>query len=302
MTNEDLGPLAATANRAAQWTATAGHLKTRLSRARVTTFCLTIFGATAATIAGQIPGEGTLRNSFVAVGTVALALATFVAARLLTTERVGSWAKVRAAAEALKREAFRYAARARPYDDLATAPGLLDTERQKIDADLGTVLPVDAKTVGSAPQEMMTPDEYRKKRVRDQIDWYQSKSKEAGRSAGRLRLAEFILAALATVITALSTITGKQIPLVGINFDIAALTALFTTVGGAILSHVEASRLDDLATNYAAAARRLEDLDAGFNRAKGHPQNWSVFVNSCEDIIAAENQSWIAKWDAASAP
>jgi hypothetical protein len=179
-----------------------------------------------------------------------LAVATFITGRALTADRVGSWVKVRAAVEALKREAFRYAARVRPYDDPATAAGLLDAARGKIDADLAAVVPSETKGLGSAPRKMLTPEEYRVARIRGQLDWFQKASVEAARKAKRLRLAEFLLALAATVITALSTITGKQIPLVGLNFDIAALTALLTTLGGAILSHIEASRFDYLATSY----------------------------------------------------
>jgi hypothetical protein len=41
-----------------------------------------------------------------------------------------------AAAEALKREAFKFAASAAPYDNSQTAPTLLDQEREKIETDI----------------------------------------------------------------------------------------------------------------------------------------------------------------------
>jgi hypothetical protein len=300
---EDLDSLVATANRAAQWSVTADRLKFEVSRARLTAFALTTVGASAATIAGQIPAEhAVLHNYFAGAGAVALAVVAFITGQLLAAGRVGSWVKVRAASEALKHEAFRYAARGKPYDDPATAAGLLDDARRRIDADLETVVPLEPDRLGSSPRKILTPEEYRATRVRDQIDWYKRKSMEAAGPAKRLRLAEFLLALAATVITALSTITGKQIPFVEFNFDLAALTALLTSVGGAILSHIEASRLDHLAASYAATARRLEDLDVGFIKARAQPQEWSDFVNRSEDILAAENQSWIAKWGPSSAP
>jgi hypothetical protein len=299
---EDLDSLLATANRAAQWSATSKNLKDELSRARLTAFALTIVGASAATVAGQIAAEhSTLRNSFAAAGAVALAVVSLITGRFLAADRVGSWVKVRAAVEALKREAFRYAAEVKPYDDPATAAGILDEARRRIDADLDAIVPSDAKGPGSAPRKLLTPEEYRVQRVQGQIGWFKTESVQAVRKAKKLRWAEFLLALAATVITALSTITGKQIPLVGINFDIAALTALFTTLGGAILAHIEASRFDYLATSYAATGRRLEDLDVGFNKARAKPDTWSDFVNHAEDILATENQSWIAKWGPSSA-
>jgi len=57
-----------------------------------------------------------------------------------------------------------------------------------------------------------------------------------------------------------------------------------------VLAHVEASRFDFLVTTYLATARRLE------NRRNRSQEPWSDFVNDCENILATENTSWIAKW------
>lgn len=65
---------------------------------------------------------------------------------------------------------------------------------------------------------------------------------------------------------------------------------MLTTIASSVLAHIEASRLDYLATSYMAAARRLEDL------LSGEHGEWSDFVNACENIIATENASWMAKW------
>ena len=301
--NQDVRPtgnldsLVATAQRAAQWSATADRLKTDVSRARWTTFTLSIVGATAATIAGQISAEQpVLRNWFAGAGAVALGLVTFLAGRLLGANRVSSWTQVRAAAEALKRETFRYATQVSPYDDGVAAPGLLDTARETIDAALIANIAVTPTRPGGAPRVMLSRDDYRSQRVQGQINWYQQKAESTGRQARLLRTIEFLLALIATIVTALSTVTGKQVPFVGIGFDIASLTALLTTLSGAIVSHIEASRLDYLASSYHAAARRLEDLNVTFSRVDNQQTTWSAFVNQCEDIILMENQSWIAKW------
>jgi hypothetical protein len=57
-----------------------------------------------------------------------------------------------------------------------------------------------------------------------------------------------------------------------------------------VLAHVEASRFDFLATTHLATARRLEDRKTGLR------EPLSSFINDCEDILATENLSWIAKW------
>jgi hypothetical protein len=82
----------------------------------------------------------------------------------------------------------------------------------------------------------------------------------------------------------------------GLPFDIAALTAVLTTVASAVLAHVEASRFDYLATSYLATARRLEDQLPSDIQVIAEPDRWSDFVNACENIIATENASWMAKW------
>ena len=105
-----------------------------------------------------------------------------------------------------------------------------------------------------------------------------------------------MLALAATLITAFAGVTGKTLVVGGAAFDFAALTAVLTTVAGAILAHIEASRFDHLIVSYLATARRLEDQDVGYDYAAASAGNWSQFVNKCEDIISSENMSWIAKW------
>jgi hypothetical protein len=70
-------------------------------------------------------------------------------------------------------------------------------------------------------------------------------------------------------------VIGKSLPLAGINFDVAALTAVLTTVSGAVLAHIEGSRYQHLITSYLATARRLEDLDTGFATASIHTKDTS---------------------------
>ncbi|WPP04224.1 DUF4231 domain-containing protein [Methylocella tundrae] len=296
----DLGALIATAQRAADWSATADKLKNGVVRARQIVFALSILGATAATIAGQMPSTGSLRTIFATFGAVALAIAAFVSGRSLRAAQIAPWVRVRAAAEALKREAFRFAASAAPYSDVATASDLLNGERTKIDADLGDIVQITATRKGSSPREPLTPDEYRKLRVRSQIDeFFLPKANDAYRQAQRLRRFEFGLALLAVIITAVSSVTGKTtFPFTTITFDLAAFTALLTTIAATVLAHIEGSRLEYLASSYAATARRLEDEDSRFSRAVAN--DWSGFVNHCEDIIASENQSWMAKWTRAT--
>jgi hypothetical protein len=288
------------ADRQAQWSETANQLKATIDNARWLVFVLSILGALAATIAGQMspPDPGALASSprtWVAIiGVVCLAAATFFTSRLLGTAHVTDWVRARALAEALKREAYKFAAKAAPYDgaDRPQAAQLLEQERIKIEKDGEDLLPkqVPAKGPGSTPRQDLSQDDYLARRVNDQIKWYRDKAQDYGKIARRLRQTEFALALAATLITALATVSGKSPLIAGMTFDIAALTAVLTTIAGSILAHVEASRFDFLVMSYLAAGRRLED------RRGGAQAPWSDFVNDCENILAAENASWIGKW------
>ena len=295
------------ADRATGWSVAADRLKARQERARWTVFGLSIAGALMAALASQIPidkGDDFLRlaHTYVAMSSAALlAMATFVSSRFLGQAKSSAWVRARAASEALKREAFKFAARAAPYDiaDPAMAEELLKTEYDKINTSAETVAhPVnDPGRPGSSPRALLTPDAYRTQRVLDQAHkFYQVKAARYLKTAKVLKRAEFALAAAATLITVYAGAVGKTMVGSGLSFDIAALTAVLTTVSGAVLTHIEASRLDHLVDTYTATARRLEDQDLAFDNACQDPAAWSTFVNQCEDIIAAENASWVAKW------
>jgi len=292
------------ADRQSGWSVTANNLKASIDRSRWAVFIFSVLGALLAALASQLGapagatggGVSDPRTWLAIVGALSLATATFFTQRLLGQEHITNWVRARAISEALKREAYKFAAGAAPYDQ-ANAENLLNVERQKIEADgddliatLGTNPPQ-----GSVPRAMLTLPQYVQRRVDGQIDYYNGQidyyKKHAGSyrtAATWLRRIEFGLALAATLITAIASIAGNHI--FGIGFDIAALTAVLTTVAGAVLAHVEASRFDFLVTTYLATARRLED------RKTGPREPLSSFINDCEDILATENLSWIAKW------
>jgi hypothetical protein len=226
---------------------------------------------------------------------ISLAFATFFTQRLLGADHVTAWVRARAISEALKREAYKFATGAAPYNDAnaATNEALLDTQRRAIEADGDDLTGklVRATAPSSVPKTTLTLDEYRNLRVTAQANaFYRPRAEQYKTAAARLRHTEFALALLATAITAVASLAGKSAPIFGIQLDFAAFTAVLTTLGGAVLAHVEASRYDFLAMTYTATARRLED------RLTRPPASASDFVNDCETVIANENTSWIAKW------
>jgi hypothetical protein len=288
------------ADRQAEWSATANSLKSVIDRARRAVFVLSVLGALLAAVASQMGStdpsapESNARTWVAIAAAISLAVATFFSQRLLGAEHTNAWVRARAVSEALKREAYKFAAGAAPYDgaDRDAAAALLDQERGRIEADGDDLLGLQVRATGpgSTPRAPLTPDEYVAQRVDGQIRWYRDKADQYSRAARNLRWTEFGLALAATLITALASVVGKSIPLFGMTWDIAALTAVLTTIAGAVLAHVEASRYDHLVMTYRAASRRLQD-----RKGSARP-SWSGFVNDCESILSTENASWIAKW------
>jgi hypothetical protein len=289
-----------TAQRQALWSQTANALKKRYELARAWSFGFTIVGALAAMLASQL-AEGTPRVFVAVTSSVLFGLVSFLTARSLGQERAASWVRARAAAEALKREAYRYAAQAAPYDT-ADKDVRLASERARIEKDVDDLL-AEAVTSGgksNIPQAVLTPAEYLAQRIQKQIDEYlEPKANQAQKDARTFRIAESCLAFATAVITAIVGVAGKD-PL-GWHFDFVAMTTVLTTISGTILAHIETSRYDFTASRYRATTRRLnEALATGATAFVAPSAEWSAFVNQCEGILADENSSWIAKWSKTS--
>jgi drug/metabolite transporter (DMT)-like permease len=100
--------LAETADRQSLWSSTASVLKRRVEIARWVTFAFSILGALLAAIASQLNDPP--RPYFAIAGAVLLAVVSFVTSRLLGGLQITNWLRARTASEALKREAYKYAA------------------------------------------------------------------------------------------------------------------------------------------------------------------------------------------------
>src|SRR5262245_11950227 len=104
-----MGALHHTADRQAIWSSTATVLKKRLENIRWLTLAFSILGALLATIASQLD-DGDTRRYTAIVAAVMFAVVAFLTARFLSKDDISAWIRARAASEALKREAFKYAA------------------------------------------------------------------------------------------------------------------------------------------------------------------------------------------------
>jgi hypothetical protein len=217
-----------------------------------------------------------------------LAIATYLTARILSKDSVALHVKARMASEVLKREAFLYATSAKPYDDTARRDGALKAALDTIEesaAGLG-LQEQSAQGPGSCPREALDMTGYLSKRVDGQIGYYRKSAEKLIRPSRLLHMAEFVLAGAAAVIAAIAANMAKG------SFDIAALTAVITTLAGTVLAHLQAARYDEQIVSYRATANRLANLKATI------PPGATVaeIAIAAEDIIAAETRSWQALW------
>jgi hypothetical protein len=116
------------------------------------------------------------------------------------------------------------------------------------------------------------------------------------RTARQLRWLELLLAVIGAVLAGLMGAIGKTEIAADLPVDFVALTGVITTVSGAILAYIEASRLDHLVDSYLTAADQLGDLLGA--RPEGEPATssaWSSFVQQVEGVLASENGAWVLK-------
>lgn len=275
------------ADRQAALSETANYLKKRLDFARWLCFGLSIGGATLAAIASGLPSEA-YRPFLAWPAAGMLAISTFVAARLLSKDSVMLYVKARMAAEALKREAFLFATSASPYEDPATREPKLVAALGTIEANatgLGLV-EQKAKGSGSCPRNSLHAQDYITSRLDKQINYYRDAADKLMMPSRLLHRTEFVLAGTAAIITAVAASIGKGM------FDVAALTAVITTLAGTVLAHLQAARYDEHIVSYRATADRLADLKA----TAADNETAANLAKVAEEIISAETQGWQALW------
>jgi hypothetical protein len=282
------------------WSQTANALHRKIDRTRWLTFFMSSMAALFAAVASQLHAEdGEQLHLILAVSSaVLLGGISYLSARLLTSVQVQDWVRARVASEALKRMAFKFAAQVAPYDDQATREPLLADEKSKVLADVDDLLGqlVRCDRAGSSPITMLTPDQYIEVRIKRQVDWYEARAASFKRAVRRLRITEFILSLVATLVAAAAGVAGNSF-FTRVDFDVVALTAVLTTVAAYVISQIEASRYDFLIVNYRSTANRLKGELARLSLPTAQPSNeWNAFVNACETLISNENASWMAKW------
>lgn len=285
--------LESVADRQAIWSETANVLKSATDRARYCTFGASAIGALLAALAAQFfdsNQSSVIYQSLTVLSAISLAVGAFVTARWLSRDAVDRHVWARTASEALKREAFLYAAKAGQYQSAESRDQLLLEQKNLIESKIEDLLLFEqrAKDAGRCPRNDLTLDEYIEQRVNVQIKYYRDRSTRYDEYSRVLHKVEFGLSLLAAIIAAVAAT-----PLLNDVFNLTAMTAVLTTVGGIVVSHLEAARFDKLIPTYRATANQLETIKLSI---KSNPTESKDWVTECETVLAKENNSWVGLW------
>ena len=276
-------------NAAATLSASSVAMKRKVERARWAALGLAILAAVLGAVTATFIKEGNpWRWAFVFATTLALGLGPWLAAHFLGQNQATRWVAVRAAAEALKREVYKRAAKCKPYDGTPQEADLaLIKEKQAIEADLGDVEEVAAESM-DLPKAEIDLNTYVINRVDNQISWLRRRAGDHARWAAVLRGATIAIGFIGVVLSAAGAAFGEAI-----NAEyLAPFIGVVTTVSTALIAHIEAGRYDFIAAMYRATAKRLENEQASHTPTTPLPD----FVDKCEAILSTENSAWMAKF------
>jgi hypothetical protein len=208
------------------------------------------------------------------------------------------WVVLRGAAEAVKREIYRYRARCGPYGPgaqsarevrLAERVGMISGSVMKTDVNLGAVEPYkgpipppDSVAGGDDGLSVLSAEQYVRWRLRDQATWYRAKTVTLERTLRRLRWAGIAFGGLGTFLAA-----------VGLELWIAVTTA----VVGAITTYFEYMQIESTLLHYNQASTDLETIQRWWISLPEDERVQSVTVNrlveQSERVMHSESAGWV---------
>jgi hypothetical protein len=272
------------------WSRTAGVLKRKLTRARLTALLLTIAGAVLATVAGEVAsGAPTLGKWLAAAAAIAVGTAP-VALRGANTKAVQKWTRARATSEGLKTEIYTYMAGVGPYRGPGRDKELVDrlaSVSQQVADLLRYTRPTDS--AGGQLPPITDVSTYAVHRVDAQSQWYRDKAKDLG---NRQRVLTGLGLALSIAVLVLGAISVKA----GVG-PATAWVATTATVAAAVAAYAAWARYEYQVVSYLRTADALKWAVARRPHTEASDASSDDdFVAECERIIADENKDWVTEW------
>jgi SMODS and SLOG-associating 2TM effector domain 1/SLOG in TRPM, prokaryote/Protein of unknown function (DUF4231) len=280
--------------------------QTRFRRLQLALIILAVLATLFAILqSGQLPASfmAFVHRWYVPSGTLhILVIVTPIALSILAAYnshfRDGSkWILLRGAAEALKREIFRFRAQAGGYSD----EQCVQTSREsKLIARIGDIASaleqseVNKTNLESGPpgdelrQTTLTPNQYVHTRIEDQINYFKVKTRK-----------------LATQLTAMQVLIlitgGAGTFLAAIHLDV--WVALATAVVTALTAKIQTDQAETSLIQYNQALASLKNIEAWWKALssweKGRRQNVDLLVDQTEKTLEGETAGWVQQMQSA---
>lgn len=207
------------------------------------------------------------------------------------------WILFRGAAEALKREIFRFRTQSGNYSDekcgdtsreakLAQRVGEISSQLEHSEANKTNLPP------GSPPKpEQITflePNDYLEHRVRDQIGYFRKKTIELARTLRLSQLGIFVVGGVGTLLAA-------------IRLDI--WVALATATVSAVATKLQSDQVENSLVQYNQALAALRGIDLWWTALssweKSRQKNIDLLVDQTERTLEAEMAGWVQQMQSA---
>ena len=207
------------------------------------------------------------------------------------------WVLLRAAAEALKREIYRY--RVRPQR--APADGTREKRLQQAMEDItrrlartevnsmgmplytAEIPPANAVAKGDDGLSLLGTDRYVRLRLRDQLAYYGNKTAKLDQQASRWQLVAIVVGALGTLLAALGG-------------DWVSWVALTSAMASAAMAFLAYKQFETTLTSYNQTATDLQNLLAWWTALlpdeQADPDKVDKLVTTTEGVLADEQDGW----------
>jgi hypothetical protein len=267
----------------------ATRVKGSIATWRLVSLLLAVAGALLVTLATQVGLETLVGRLLSAAGGVGLAAVPVIQGARLSRDRLDLWTRTRLASERIKSECHLFLVGAAPYDASDRAAVLGRRTEHVLDdvADVADELDADDGDDRTVPA-IDGVESYLALRVHEQVGFFDRGAARQRRMLSRFRAVEFGLSIGGAALGGVAAATGIA--------GVGVWVAVVTTVSGAVAAHVAANRYQFLVLSYRAAARRLRSLERAWRAGSTPPADPAALVRDCEEVIARQNDSWMAGW------
>lgn len=276
------------------WAMTSRKYKAEVSRWRNIVLLLSIAGAILGTLSQQLPlwnlgtSESWWSRGLGFASGIALGLAAFFTKEIFSPDPEGRAVRARAAAEALKSQAYLMATGVPPYDTASTDLYAKQDRVKKAVENLTSVTLKPEKQLERIISAPMSVDDYIKQRVDDQIEYYTNSAITNEEKIAKGRLLSWTFGAAGVVLGFIAT----QRP------TAAAWVAVIGTITAAIAAQQYSGRYQFLILTYQAAMEELRELKSRWEGE--HNQLGTVadqkLILAAEQVISSENSAWMLEW------